>query len=202
MSHARGSSPAGPHRMVNGGLRRLDGGRTHRPPEKREVEEARGSYVGADGGASSAGGDACDPAQHRRGEKRHDQCADCQAAAKRRQTASGDRRGRRGRCHNRIERVRLTTPERLGARRDGALLRAASERNQLLAWTEPVARKWHYVVVGPRLLAALLAIPAFRVHPVAASLYRICRSFPPNRDGFCPPGPVVYPSELVPVCLN
>ena len=31
---------------------------------------------------------------------------------------------------------------------------------------------------------------------------RICRSFPPSRGGFRPPGPVVYPSELVPVRLN
>jgi hypothetical protein len=196
---------------MDGWRRRLDLGGTDSAAQFGQVEKAGGSDVGSDDWARAAYGSAEDPAQYRRGQDCRDESTDRHPArarpkARSRDSRSGRRSGRQGCRQHGIQRIGLAAPERLSAGRNRIPLRradcAVSERNQLFARTEPVAREWHYVVGGPRLFAAVLGFRAFRLHPVAAPLYRVCRSFPPNRDGVRPPGPVVYPSELVPVRLN
>jgi hypothetical protein len=192
VARVRGGSCTRTDGRVLGGLRQFDRRRADGAPQLCQVEEARGSDVGPDRGTGPAGWNANDPAEHRHRENGHDESANREPPGKRLETPSGDRGGRCGCRHNGMQRVALPSPERLSAWAGDARLspgpRAVSKRNQLLAWTEPVARKRHYVVDGPRLLAAVVGFRAFRLHAVAAPPYRICRSFPSNRDGVRPPG--------------
>jgi hypothetical protein len=174
--------------VMNGRLRRLDRWCADRATQLSEVKKACSSDVGPDGGPGSCGGNAEDPAKYRGSQHRRDQTADRQLTRARPKTRLGNARGgRHRRWKHGMQRTGLAAPKRLGAgcncilRR--ATSRAASERNQLLARAEPVAREWHYVVGGPGLFAAVLGFSAFRLHPVAAPLYRICRCFPPSRGG-------------------
>jgi hypothetical protein len=156
--------------VMNGGLRRLDRWRADRATQLSEVEKAGGSEVGPDAGSRFGGGNAEDPGKYRRGQHRRDQSANRQLTRARPKTRFGnDRGGRHRRWKHGMQRTGLAAPKRLGAgcncilRRAGS--RAASERNQLLARAEPVARERHYVVGGPRLFAAVLGCSAFRLHP-------------------------------------
>jgi hypothetical protein len=190
---------------MNCGLRRLDRRRPDGAAQERQVHKAGGRDVGSHGRTGSRWNPG-EPADHGRRQDHGRQSAHGQPPGGRPIALFGDSHGGHGFREHGVHRTGVSTPERLSAGCGRSLIypvpRAAAERDQLLARPEPVAREGHYVAGGPRLFAAVLGFRAFRFHPVAVLLYRICRSFPPNRGGFRPPGPVVYPSELVPVRLN
>jgi hypothetical protein len=190
---------------VNHGLRRFDHWGPDGAAQERQIEKPCRRDAGAHR-RTRAGRNSGEPAEYRGRQHRRCEPGNREPPGARPRACSGRSAGRHWLRKHGVQRTGVPAPERLGAGCRRAVLhrvlRAGAERDQLLARSEPVARKRHYVASGPRLFAAVIGCWAFRLHPVAVLLYRICRSFPPHRGGFRPLRAVVYPSELVPVRLN